>query len=155
MAPMLKIGQADYDLMRWEAERLYPRECCGIILGKTDEGCRTVTMMLNCGGPATVGPKQRYSIRPEQLTAAIKLAHTRNENIVGFYHSHAGRQLEYSPNGLLENYCFDCSYVVTSVEQGRALRTESYWLTGSGQDMIFAEEDIEIWSQRPLHPPLT
>ncbi len=30
---MLKITKADYDLIRWEAKRSYPHECCGILLG--------------------------------------------------------------------------------------------------------------------------
>ena len=33
---MLKISKADYDLIRWEAERSYPHECCGILLGTID-----------------------------------------------------------------------------------------------------------------------
>ena len=43
---MLKISKADYDLIRWEAERSYPNECCGIILGVESEEHRVVTLTI-------------------------------------------------------------------------------------------------------------
>ena len=74
---MLKISKADYDLIRWEAERSYPHECCGILLGTVLSPRRVVTLTLTCENARTDAPNNRYSIHPEQLIAGLKLARSR------------------------------------------------------------------------------
>jgi proteasome lid subunit RPN8/RPN11 len=150
---MLRISQADYDLIRWEAERRYPRECCGILLGTDSAGCREVSLTITCDNTG-LHPERRYSIGPEQLIAAVKLARSRHENIIGFYHSHPDRDPQFSPTDLAEANYFQHSYVITGVHQGRATGTESFVLTGSDEDRQFEPEEIRISSQRPLHPRL-
>jgi len=151
---MLKISQSDYDLIRWEAERCYPQECCGILLGKMANGDRTVTLTLTCDN-ARENAETRYSIRPEEVVSASKLARSRGEDIVGFYHSHPDHPPHYSETDLLEAYWFDCSYVITSVQRGHATMTESFVLQGSEDTKEFELEQMEILGQRPLHPPLS
>jgi len=140
---MLKISQSDYELMRREAEHSYPRECCGVLLGSALDGCRTVTLTIACDNEEA-DPRRRYRIAPEQLIAIQKLARTRHESIVGFYHSHPDQEPRFSPTDLAEAHWFDCSYVITSVNQGRSARTESFVLTGSGENKNFEAEEIQI-----------
>jgi proteasome lid subunit RPN8/RPN11 len=148
---MLKISKADYDLIRWEAERSYPYECCGILLGRLVNGRREVTLTITCENARTDSPGTRYSIHPEQLLAALKLARSRGENIVGFYHSHPDHPAEYSRTDLDEAHWFDCSYVITSVEHGRAMATNAFALTGSESEKSLHSENIEIVTyQQPL-----
>lgn len=147
------MSQADYDLIRWEAERRYPRECCGILLGSSSDGCREVSLAIPCENVGT-DPERRYNIHPGQLIAAVKLARSRHENIIGFYHSHPDHAPHFSPTDLAEANYFQHSYVITAVQQGHALRTESFVLTGSDDDKCFEPEEIKISSQRALHPPL-
>src|SRR5215468_6639092 len=148
---MLKISKADYDLIRWEAERSYPHECCGILLGRLVDGRREVTLTITCENARTDSPGNRYSIHPEQLIAAMKLARSRGENIVGFYHSHPDHPAEYSRTDLDEAHWFDCSYVITSVEHGRAMATNAFVLTGSETEKSLHSENIEIVTfQQPL-----
>ena len=150
---MLRISQADYDLIRWEAERRYPRECCGILLGTAYTGCREVSLSITCenvGRP----PERCYSIHPEQLIATVKLARSRHENIIGFYHSHPDRGPHFSPTDLAEANYFQHSYVITGVHQGRATATESFVLTGSDENRQFEAEEIKISSRWAQHPRL-
>ncbi|HEX7288529.1 MAG TPA: M67 family metallopeptidase [Candidatus Angelobacter sp.] len=149
---MLKISKADYDLIRWEAERSYPHECCGIILGTVAGSHRAVTLTLTCDNASTNSPNNRYSINPERVIAALKLARSRAENIVGFYHSHPDHPPRYSETDLLEAHWFDCSYVITSVEHGRAAATRSYLLVGTEDHKGFEEEGIEIVAYEPALP---
>lgn len=149
---MLKISKADYDLIRWEAERSYPHECCGIILGTVSGGRRAVTLTLTCDNMSIDSPASRYSIKPERVIAALKLARSRAENIVGFYHSHPDHPPQYSDRDLLEAHWFDCSYVITSVENGHAAATRSYILAGSEEHKRFEEEEIEIVAYEPALP---
>lgn len=147
---MLKISKADYDLIRWEAKRSYPHECCGILLGKVVEGHRLVTMTLTCENTRKDSPANRYSINPEQVIAALKLARHRGEGIIGFYHSHPDHTPNYSSTDLAEAHWFDCSYVITSVEHGVPTLTASFVLLGSEDEKSFLAESIEILvNQRP------
>jgi proteasome lid subunit RPN8/RPN11 len=141
---VLRIGKADYDLIRWEAEHSYPNECCGIILGKLDGGQRSVTMTLKCENARADAAHHRYSIHPEQVVAALKLARSRAESIVGFYHSHPDCPPHYSTTDLTEAHWFGCSYVITSVDRGRASATDSFVLVGSEDRKRFQVEEIEI-----------
>jgi proteasome lid subunit RPN8/RPN11 len=145
---MLKISKADYDLIRWEAKRSYPHECCGILLGNLVDGHRLITMTLTCENMRMDSPADRYSINPEQVIAALKLARNRGENIIGFYHSHPDHSPQYSSTDLAEAHWFDCSYVITSVEKGTPTSTASFVLIGSEDRKSFHEESIEIVSNQ-------
>ena len=137
---MLRIGKADYDLIRWEAERSYPHESCGIIFGTLAEGERRVTLTVpaeNTGGSG-------YTVPPEQLVAALKLARNRSETILGFYHSYPDRLSNSSSSDLTEPHWIGCSYVITSVERGHASITDAYMLIGSGGQKKFQREEIEV-----------
>lgn len=141
---MLKISKADYDLIRWEAERSYPHECCGIILGAANGEARTVTLTLTCENMRSDAAANRYGIDPGRVIAALKLARSRSETIIGFYHSHPDHPPQYSSTDLLEAHWFDCSYVITGVLKGKAQATRSFVLLGSEEQKNFQEETIEI-----------
>ena len=143
-SPVLRISKADYDLIRWEAEHCYPYECCGIILGTLEDGQRMVTMTLKCENARTDAAHHRYSIHPDQLVAALKLARSRSESIIGFYHSHPDCPPRYSTTDLTEAHWFGCSYVITSVDGGRAAATDSYVLVGTEDRKKFLAEEIEV-----------
>lgn len=143
---MLQISKADYDLIRWEAERRYPHECCGIILGRDSGNNRTVTLTIPCENARKDSPGDRYSIHPEQVVAAHKLARNRGEKIIGFYHSHPDHPARYSSTDLAEAHWFDCSYLITSVQQGHAGTMSSFVLVGTEDKKEFTPEDIEITS---------
>ena len=143
---MLKISKADYDLIRWEAERSYPDECCGIILGTTAGEARAVALTLTCENTRSDSSTNRYSIDPGRVIAALKLARSRSETIIGFYHSHPDHPPQYSSTDLLEAHWFDCSYVITGVLKGKAQATRSFVLLGSEEQKSFQEEAIELVS---------
>jgi proteasome lid subunit RPN8/RPN11 len=145
---MLRISKPDYDLIRWEAERSYPHECCGILLGSVHNQDRVVTLTVPCENARTDTPGNRYSIPPGQVIAALKLARSRGENIIGFYHSHPDHPAKCSITDLEEAHWFDCSYVITSVEGGRATATNSFVLTGSEEEKRFQAEQIEVEAYR-------
>lgn len=143
---MLRISQSDYRQIRSEAERSYPQECCGIFLGSIDNGVRAITLIISCNN-ANDAPQRRYSIDPKQVIAAMKLARTRGENIVGFYHSHPDHAAQPSTTDLSEAYWMDCSYVITCIEKGTATDTKAFVLLGSEDNKRFEPEEIEILPQ--------
>jgi proteasome lid subunit RPN8/RPN11 len=143
---MLKLIQADYAAIRRHGEETYPDECCGILLGRTnDEGTRIVTSTARCGNTRTDSPQNRYNIDPGELVRIQRQGRERGEDIIGFYHSHPDHPARWSQTDLAEAHWIGCSYVITSVEKGNASLTNSFELTGSGEaDKKFLDETVEI-----------
>jgi proteasome lid subunit RPN8/RPN11 len=143
---MLKISPKDYAALRRHGEETYPHECCGVLLGRTDDdGTRIVTSTAPCSNTRTDSPQNRYNIDPRELVRIQREGRERGEDIVGFYHSHPGHPARWSGTDLAEAHWIGSSYVITSVESGKAVITNSFALAGSGEeDKQFLDETIEI-----------
>jgi proteasome lid subunit RPN8/RPN11 len=143
---MLKVTPTHYAEIRRHGEETYPHECCGILLGSTDElGARIVTSTARCGNTRTDSAHNRYNIDPRDLVRIQREGRERGEDIIGFYHSHPDHPARWSPTDLAEAHWFGCSYLITSVEKGRAVLTNSFELTGNGEsDKQLSDETIEI-----------
>ncbi|MGA2347579.1 MAG: M67 family metallopeptidase [Candidatus Sulfotelmatobacter sp.] len=145
---MLNLTRHDYDALRHHGEQTYPHECCGILLGRIDDvdnGTRVVTSTARCGNTRTDSAHNRYNIDPKELVRIQREGRNRGEDIVGFYHSHPDHPAHWSPTDLAEAHWFGCSYVITSVEKGKAAITNSFELTGSDEtDKRLVDEEIEV-----------
>jgi proteasome lid subunit RPN8/RPN11 len=143
---MLKLSQAHYAALRRHGEETYPHECCGVLLGQTnDDGSRVVTSTARCGNTRTDSPENRYHIDPRELIRIQREGRERGEDIVGFYHSHPDHPAHWSKTDLAEAHWMGCSYVITSVEKGKASMTNSFELAGSDEALKqFKDETVEI-----------
>jgi proteasome lid subunit RPN8/RPN11 len=142
---MLKISAKDYTEIRRHGEETYPHECCGVLLGQVDGGVRTVTSTARCGNTRTDSPQNRYHIDPKELVRIQRQARERNEDIIGFYHSHPDHPAQWSKTDLEEAHWIGCSYVITRVATGRADVTNSFELTGNDEaDKAFRDESVEL-----------
>jgi proteasome lid subunit RPN8/RPN11 len=68
-------------------------------------------------------------------------------DIVGFYHSHPDHPARWSSTDLAEAHWTGCSYVITSVENGRAVLTNSFLLKGREEAKQFENEILEVTAQ--------
>ena len=143
---MLKLSHADHAAIRRHGEETYPHECCGILLGRVDDdSTRIVTSTAPCGNTRTDSPQNRYNIDPRELIRIQREGRERGEDIVGFYHSHPDHPARWSPTDLAEAHWIGSSYVIISVEQGKAAITNSFELAGSDESYKrFLDETIEI-----------
>jgi len=142
---MLKVSQSHYDSLRQHGEETYPYECCGVLLGQMDGDTRTVTSVARCGNTRTDSPQNRYNIDPKELVRIQRQGRERGEDIIGFYHSHPDHPAKWSTTDLAEAHWFGCSYVITSVEKGKAVLTNTFELTGSDEnDKKLVDEKIEV-----------
>jgi proteasome lid subunit RPN8/RPN11 len=142
---MLKLGQSHYDSIRQHGEETYPHESCGVLLGQFENDVRVVTSIVRCVNSRTDSPQNRYNIDPKELVRIQREGRERNEDVVGFYHSHPDHPARWSQTDLAEAHWFGCSYVITSVEKGKAALTNSFELTGTEEkDRKFLDEKIEI-----------
>ena len=142
---MLKISQSDYASLRQHGEETYPHECCGVLLGRfEDDGSSTVTRIARCGNTRDDSPHNRYHIDPKELISIQREGRKRGEDIVGFYHSHPDHPARWSVTDLAEAHWFSCSYVITSVDHGKAVLTNSFKLSGTDEgDKKFVDEKID------------
>src|SRR5438128_9221827 len=142
---MLKISPKDYAEIRRHGEETYPHECCGVLLGQVDGDVRIVTSIARCGNTRTDSPQNRYHIDPKELVRIQREGRERGEDIIGFYHSHPDHPAQWSSTDLAEAHWLGCSYVITSVENGKAVLTNSFELSGTDEnDKRLVDEKIEV-----------
>ena len=147
---MIQLSQSAYVSLRRHGEETSPHECCGVLLGRFDDngaqaGSKTVSSIARCGNTREDSPHNRYHIDPRELIRIQREGRERGEDIVGFYHSHPDHPAQWSPTDLAEAHWFGCSYVITSVEKGKAALTNSFELTGTDEaGKKFVDEKTEV-----------
>ncbi|MDR3764912.1 MAG: M67 family metallopeptidase [Acidobacteriota bacterium] len=140
----LRISKVLLEQLRAHGEQTYPYECCGVLVGQfVDDGSRTVESTIACGNTRTDSPANRYNISPGELIRIQRESTLAGQDIVGFYHSHPDWPAKWSSTDLDEAHWTGCSYVITSVENGKAVLTNSFLLVGDEQNKHFEDEDIE------------
>lgn len=139
---MLKISQFEYDAIRKHGEETYPHECCGVLLGSSDGETRVVAKTVRCGNTRSDSPHNRYHISPQELVRVQRQAREAGLEIVGFYHSHPDHPARWSQTDLAEAHWIGCSYVISSVERGRAQITNSFLLSGEIEENKRFEDEL-------------
>ena len=141
----LKISHSLYERLRRHGEETYPHECCGVLVGEFDEaGWKVASIVVQCGNTRTDSPANRYHISPSELVRIQRDALLAGQDIVGFYHSHPDHPARWSATDLAEAHWTGCSYVITSIEKGRAVLTNSFLLVGEEEGKCFEDELYEV-----------
>ena len=110
-----------------------------------DGDTRIVTSSARAGNTRTDSAHNRYNIDPKDLIRIQREGRNRGEDIVGFYHSHPDHPAQWSKTDFAEAHWFGCSYVITSVEKGKATITNSFELAGTEEaDKKFLNEKIQV-----------
>lgn len=140
---MLRTSQSVLASLRRHGEETYPHECCGVLLGGFEGDARTVREVVRASNIRLDSLHNRYSIDPGELVRIQRQARERGLEIVGFYHSHPDHPARWSATDLAEAHWVGCSYVITSVEKGKAGTTNSFLLAGTvEEDKRFEEEEV-------------
>ncbi len=140
----LRIPKEVLDELRRHGEDTYPHECCGALVGVFDEDGKQVHSAVRCGNTRDDSPHNRYQISPAELFRIQREAASAELDIIGFYHSHPDHPARWSGTDLAEAYWTGCSYVITSVEQGKATLTNSFLLTGDEANKRFEDEPLLV-----------
>jgi proteasome lid subunit RPN8/RPN11 len=110
-----------------------------------EDGVRAVSSIARAANTRTDSAHNRYNIDPKELIRIQREGRQRGEDIIGFYHSHPDHPAQWSKTDLAEAHWFSCSYVITSVEKGKAVLTNAFELTGSDEnDKQLVDEQIVV-----------
>ncbi len=142
---MLHLSYSGYAALRAHGEETYPHECSGVLLGNSTPDGNRVRQIMRAGNTRTNSAHNRYNIAPEELIRIQRQARLLGLDIVCFYHSHPDCPAQWSQTDFAEAHWVGCSYVITRVDQGMAAVTNSFLLTGTGEeDKKFLDEPVEI-----------
>jgi proteasome lid subunit RPN8/RPN11 len=137
---MITVNQKQLAEMRAHGERDYPFECCGLMLGRFEDGRKQVLETYPISNAREEEAKRnRFLIRPEELMRGEKYARARALDIIGFYHSHPD-ELAVPSQYDLEHAWPTYSYIVMAVEQGRAADLRSWEMETDRSQ--FNEEEV-------------
>jgi proteasome lid subunit RPN8/RPN11 len=145
----IRVSTEQIEQICLHAEKTYPEECCGLLLGIINERDKLVVEVRPTENswkaeltellPIETGSKRnRFSIAPEVLLRVQKEARDRNLSIIGIYHSHPDHPAipsEFDRAIAWQQY----SYTIVSVQQGRAQDIRSWKLDEAHQ---FQNEEI-------------
>ena len=122
---MIKIEKEAWDLMVAHAEKTYPNECCGAMLGPIDGDVKTVRVALPLENAYPGAQRERYELRPEDLLYAEREARAKGMDLIGIFHSHPDCDAYFSKTDL-ENSCPWYSFVVLSIKSGKFDHANSF-----------------------------
>jgi proteasome lid subunit RPN8/RPN11 len=104
-------------VVKAEAERQYPEECCGLLFGAADRGIVVAEPIANVESPDR--RRAAYLLAPGAYRRADARARAAGLEIVGVFHSHPDHPAEPSPTDL-EAAWPEWLYVIVPVAAGRA-----------------------------------
>jgi proteasome lid subunit RPN8/RPN11 len=164
---MIKLSARNLDEMRRHAEREYPHECCGLLIGRIEADGRTRVIAetypvanefkqsalseafneaMTTNEPTATATEDRHRrmlIPPLEYARAERRGSARGLGVVGNYHSHPDSRAVPSQFDLEHLAPWPTmSYIVVSVRQGRAVDVRSWEL--SSDRARFDEEEITV-----------
>lgn len=133
----LRLSPNHLQAIQSHADRTYPNECCGLLLGQVEAGetvvvtVRSVENSWSLEGAEladrSLSQARRYWIAPAAMLAAMREARDRHLAVIGIYHSHPD-------NPAVPSECDRAaawpqySYVIVSVQQGQSQDCQSWVL---------------------------
>ena len=153
---VLTLSPEQVNSIKSHAERTYPEECCGLLLGRISglgeqadarfldqiiavendwsptmedlpEKVKPDLTELPPSEKSPLGKSRRYWIDPKDLLAAQKYARDLNLDIIGIYHSHPNHPA--IPSECDRALAWpEYSYLIVSVQQGQAVDLKSWRL---------------------------
>lgn len=119
--------------IRNRAEEAYPEECCGFLAGRRDDvEVRVLEEVPARNVAAEENRNREFLVAPEALLDVMKTYRDRDEDVVGFYHSHPDHPAELSPTDLRFVRLWPRTvWLIVSVEDGSAGEARAWWLSGA------------------------
>lgn len=141
---MIKLSVEHLNEIRQHAEREYPHECCGLLIGRIEDDGRTRSVAATYPVANSYTEEERHHrmlIPPEDYARAERLHRNQQLGVIGNYHSHPDHPAEPSQFDL-DNLAPwpTMSYIIVSVRAGKAADLRSWELEADRSR--FDEEEL-------------
>jgi len=140
----IKLKADQLEAIHSHAEREYPNECCGMLLGHAEGAAKAVSEavplknlrldsaraqeLLPLADPGRESEKNRFLIDPLEQLRVEREARKRGLDVLGYYHSHPDHPAR--PSNYDRDHAWPWySYVILSVERGKASELTSWVLS--------------------------
>jgi proteasome lid subunit RPN8/RPN11 len=138
---VIRIDESVTNSIAAHAERDYPHECGGILIGKLEDRRKTVVETFPVENAREEGARHnRVLILPKDVLRAERYAREKKLDVVGYYHSHPEDQAVPSQYDL-DHALPVWSYVIASVIKGKTVDVRSWEMENDRSK--FNEEQIE------------
>jgi proteasome lid subunit RPN8/RPN11 len=139
---VLVIPKEILSAIHQHGEEAYPEEGAGLLLGKTEGEAKRVAKILPLDNTREDAARHnRYLLNPQVYLHGEMEAARLGLDVLGVFHSHPdhpNRPSEFDREWAMPWF----SYLITSVQQGKALESRS-WLLAEDRS-AFSEENIDI-----------
>ena len=129
---MISLSKASLKDIADAAENAYPRECCGLLAGHTDElGSHLITRVVLSRNLSSGDTRDSFEVDPKvrfNLMRTLEQA-SNGETIVGHYHSHPDSSPVPSSRDLAMAYEPSLVWVIVAVHSGIVGETRAYMVT--------------------------
>ena len=118
---MIFLTQRQIDLISREAENAYPRECCGMLVGKDNpNGGIVVSRIVVSPNVFDETAKDRFQVDPQIQIDLFRELRETEERIIGHYHSHPDHPAETSATDLEKAWEPELVWLIVAVANGKA-----------------------------------
>ena len=137
---MLTIFSETFKALEAHGESAYPAEGAGLLLGTaTTEGKAVAAILPLANRWEAEEQYHRFLLTPQDMLRGEQEAARRGLDVIGIFHSHPDHPAE--PSGFDRDWALPFySYIITTVEKGRATRSRS-WLLKEDRS-AYDEEEI-------------
>ncbi len=140
---MISINQHLINRMLKEAKTAYPYECCGLLVGNSNDSGKVVHEVYPVENKNKVRAADRYEIDPKEFDRIDLEATKKGWNITGIYHSHPDHPAVPSAfDKECANVWTEYSYIIISVINGKEEDLKC-WRFDAGKQEI-EEEKVKI-----------
>jgi proteasome lid subunit RPN8/RPN11 len=138
----LRLSETLAEEVRREGALAYPGECCGVLAGRAGE-VKEVIQLVPMPNRRTDDP-HRYLIVPDDVRRVTAELRASGLEVLGYYHSHPDHAA--APSAFDTEHAWPWySYVIVSVERGRAAELSSWILEDDRSTM--GRESLEVFSE--------
>ncbi|WP_333840911.1 M67 family metallopeptidase [Pelomicrobium sp.] len=133
----LHLPPAEQARLRAWAEKGYPQETCGVLIGRSRDGVTEVVEVFPARNLNQERARDRYFLDPQDYLKADESARARGLSIVGVWHSHPDHPAR--PSATDRAHAWEgWSYVIASVGPEGLTELRSWRL----KDGVFEEEVV-------------
>ena len=138
---MIYLTEEHIKQIESHGEQTYPHECGGMLIGRFENGKKTVVELLPMENAMDEAEQHnRVLILPKDVLRAERYAREKRLDVVGYYHSHPDHPAVPSQFDL-DHALPVWSYIIVSVEKGKAVDLRSWEMENNRSK--FNEEEIQ------------